>query len=255
MKIFLKIPRTVLSGLMIIIISLIPFLLQAQTDDGELHLPDSFFEPYIKISQIEVTGNERTKEKIIIRELDFNSGDSLYTMMDRVDYAFGSGQKRISRTDSSEVSLRMKYSRENIINTKLFLEADLYLEQMEGGEYKLRINVKERWYFWAFPILQLDYPNFNDWLKEPDLSLLTMGLFTSHNNLWGLGHQVSFKGYLGSSEGIALGAVSGAGAAAAAGNGAVVGIGAAVGAATCAATGAPEEGPTVIPSFSSLFEI
>ena len=27
----------------------------------------------------------------------------------------------------------------------------------------------------------------------------------SHNNLWGLGHQASFKGYFGSSQGIGLG--------------------------------------------------
>ena len=117
----------------------------------------------------------------------------------------GKGQKRFSRTDSSEVALRLKYSRENIINTKLFLEVDLYLEEMDEDEYKLRITVKERWYFWAFPIIQLDYPNFNDWLQNPDLSYLTQGLFMSHNNLWGLGHQASFKGYLGSSQGVAFG--------------------------------------------------
>ena len=205
MKLFLRIPRTVLSGLIMFIISLMPVLLQAQTEDGELHLPDHFSNPYVKISQIEVTGNERTKDKIIVRELDFKSGDSLFTMLDKAEYAFGTGQKRISRHDSSEVSLRMKYSRENIINTKLFLEANLYLEEMEGGEYKLRIDVKERWYFWAFPIVKLDYPNFNDWLADPDLSLLSMGLFMSHNNLWGLGHQASVKIYGGSSQEIAMG--------------------------------------------------
>jgi hypothetical protein len=32
-----------------------------------------------------------------------------------------------------------------------------------------------------------------------------MGIFTSHNNLWGLGHQASFMGYLGSSQGAGLG--------------------------------------------------
>jgi outer membrane protein assembly factor BamA len=205
MKLILKIPGTVLSGLIIIILLLVPSILHSQTEDGKVHLPDSFSEPYVKISKIEVTGNKKTKEKIIIRELDFKPGDSLFSKLDKDEYAFGSGQKRISRSDSSELSLRMRYSRENIINTKLFLEADLYLEQIEGGEYKLRIDVKERWYFWAFPILQLDYPNFNDWLSDPDLSLLTMGLFMSHNNLWGLGHQASMKAFGGSSQGVALG--------------------------------------------------
>ena len=179
--------------------------LMAQTKDGEIHLPEEFSVAFVKISQIEITGNKRTKEKIIIRELDFNPGDSLatYERGTASDVLFG--QKRFSRKDSSELVMRMNYSRENIINTRLFLEVDLYLEQIEGSNYKLLINVNERWYFWAFPIIQLDYPNFNDWLQDPDLDYLTMGLFTSHNNLWGLGHQASFKGFLGSSQGVGLG--------------------------------------------------
>jgi outer membrane protein assembly factor BamA len=179
--------------------------LMAQSMDGEIHLPEEFPVAFVKISQIEVTGNERTKEKIIIRELDFHPLDSLATYERGAASAILFGQKRFSRKDSSELVMRMKYSRENIINTKLFLEVDLYLEQIEGADYKLRIDVNERWYFWAFPIIQLDYPNFNDWLQDPDLHMLTMGLFTSHNNLWGLGHQAAFKGFLGSSQGAGLG--------------------------------------------------
>lgn len=200
-----KISSPFLLGLIISLISLTPSLLSGQTDDGELYLPDSFATAYVNISKIEVTGNERTKPQIIIRELDFKMGDSLLTTHLNQALSFGSGQKRVSRKDSSEVSLRMKYSRENIINTKLFLEVDVFLEEMEGEDYKIRIDVKERWYFWAFPILKLDYPNFNDWLADPDLSYLTMGLFSSHNNLWGLGHQASIKIYGGSSQEIAMG--------------------------------------------------
>ncbi len=205
MKLLPGITRLLLMGLIISIVLLFPVKLSAQTEDGAVHMPEYFEVPYVNISKIEVSGNDRTKEKIIIRELDFKMGDSLLTMDAKAVYSVTKGQKRFSRHDSSEVSLRMKYSRENIINTKLFLEADLYLEEIEGNYYKLRIHVKERWYFWAFPILQLDYPNFNDWLQNPDLSFLTMGLFTSHNNLWGLGHQASFKAYGGSSQGVALG--------------------------------------------------
>ena len=99
----------------------------------------------------------------------------------------------------------MKYSRENIINTKLFLSASLSLEETGEGEYRLLIDVKERWYFWVFPILQLDHPNFNDWLKDPDLSQFTQGIFMSHNNMFGLSHQASVLGYFGSSTGVGLG--------------------------------------------------
>ncbi len=94
----------------------------------------------------------------------------------------------------------MKYSRENIINTQLFLSVDLRLEQAEGDDYTLKIDVKERWYFWVFPVVKLDHPNFNDWLQDPDLDQVNMGLFTSHNNLWGLSHQASAVAYWGSSQ-------------------------------------------------------
>ena len=204
MKALHKNPRSIIV-LLVLFIALSPSKLSGQTKNGALHMPEFYDVPYVKISEIEVSGNERTKDKIIIRELDFKMGDSLLTMDAKSVFSVTKGQKRFSRQDSSEVSLRLKYSRENIINTKLFLEADLYLEETEGGDYKLRIDVKERWYFWAFPILQLDYPNFNDWLQEPDLSYLTMGLFASHNNLWGLGHQASLKAFGGSSQGVALG--------------------------------------------------
>lgn len=182
----------------------IPFTLLAQTEDGRVVLPADFPSPYIKISKVEVSGNVRTKEQIIVRELDFDLSDSLATFDSKQPRQFG-GQKRFSPKDSSEVALRMKYSRENIINTKLFLEASLTLEAQEDATYKLTIEVKERWYFWVFPVIQLDHPNFNDWLKEPDLSQVTQGVFTSHNNMFGLSHQASFIGYLGSSKGLGLG--------------------------------------------------
>jgi outer membrane protein assembly factor BamA len=180
-------------------------LVHGQSKDGEIHIPESFPSPYIKISSIEISGNERTRENIITRELDFSSGDSLATFEGRNPGGSVFTQKRFGRTDSSELVRRMNYSRENIINTQLFLSVDLYLEEIKDAVFRLRIDVKERWYFWVFPVVQLDHPNFNDWLQDPDLSLLTQGVFMSHNNLFGLSHQGSVLGYFGSSQGIGLG--------------------------------------------------
>ena len=74
---------------------------------------------YIFVVDAEITGNDKTKEKIILRELDFAIGDSLATF----DLSLKNNtivQKRISLSDSSEVSRRLKYSRENIINSSIF---------------------------------------------------------------------------------------------------------------------------------------
>lgn len=176
----------------------------AQTMDGEVHLPETFPGNYIWIKSIEISGNKKTREKIITRELDFTLDDSLATT-DIEPHPRMFERKRFSRADSSEVVRRLKYSRENIINTKLFLMVDLYLEQVEDFTYRLRIEVQERWYLWVFPVIKLDHPNFNDWLRDPDLSLLSQGLFISENNMWGLSHQGSLVGYFGSSQGIGVG--------------------------------------------------
>jgi outer membrane protein assembly factor BamA len=179
--------------------------LNAQTEDGEVILPESFAGPYVKVTEIEVTGNKRTREQIITRELDFKLNDSLAVFQAGTPKFGLFEQKRLNQVDSSEVVQRMKYSRENIINTQLFLSATLTLEEKEGGDYTLLIDVNERWYFWVFPVIKLDHPNFNDWLKDPDFSQFTQGIFMSHNNLWGLSHQGSVLGYFGSSTGAGLG--------------------------------------------------
>jgi hypothetical protein len=79
-----------------------PAWLHAQTKDGEVHAPDEFFDAYIKITGIEVTGNKRTHERIITRELDFKMGDSLATF-EGIEKGFNAGNKRFSHSDSSEV--------------------------------------------------------------------------------------------------------------------------------------------------------
>jgi hypothetical protein len=182
---------------------IIPLSMMAQNKDGSIHVPDTLFAPYIKISSVEVTGNKLTKPSILIRELDFKVGDTLATFQKgkRVDFS----DRHFYPGDSSELRLRMNYSRENLINTKLFLTVNPYLQQTSGKEYKLKIDVKERHYWWLFPVVKLNAPNFNEWLRDPHWSDVSMGLFFSHNNLWGLSHQSSLVFYVGKSYAVAFG--------------------------------------------------
>ncbi len=175
----------------------------SQNKDGAVHMPEQFNYPYIKISSVEVSGNKLTKDRIIVRELDFKVGDSLAVF--EKGTLVGSSIRRFFAGDSSEVRLRLNYSRDNIINTKLFLIVNLYLEQVDKENYKLRIEVNERHYWWIFPVLKLNAPNFNEWLRDIDLSQLSMGIFASHNNLFGTSHQSSIAFYFGKSWAIAAG--------------------------------------------------
>ena len=64
--------------------------------------------------------------------------------------------------DSSELRLRMNYSRENLINTKLFLNVNISMKKISNSDYTLLIDVTERHYWWLFPIAKLNAPNFNE---------------------------------------------------------------------------------------------
>jgi len=179
------------------------FPLFAQNKDGAVHLPDTIIYQHVKITGVTITGNKLTKERIITRELDFKIGDSLQTFFKGAHPDFTT--KRYAPADSSELKLKLQYSRENIINTKLFLTNDLTLEQIDSNRYNLKIDVNERHYWWIFPVIKINAPNFNEWLRDPDWSSVSMGLFFSHNNLWGLGHQFSAVGFYGKSYTFGLG--------------------------------------------------
>ena len=182
---------------------LLTFRLSAQNKDGTVTLPDTVGVPYIHIAAIEITGNKLTKERIITRELDFNVGDSLATFESGKGIRFT--EKRFAPGDSSQLRLLMTYSRENLINTKLFLTVNLSLKHISGNRYNLLIDVTERHYWWLFPVVKLNAPNFNEWLRDPNWSDLSMGLFFSHNNLFGLSHQTSLVAYVGKSWAVAWG--------------------------------------------------
>jgi len=175
----------------------------AQNKDGAVHVPESLNVPYVRIVNVEITGNKLTKPRIITRELDFKVGDSLATFQGKNKVSFN--DRNFYPGDSSELRLRMNYSRENLINTKLFLTVDLSIKCIKDNNYTLLIEVTERHYWWLFPIPKLNAPNFNEWIRDIDWSYLSMGLFFSHNNLFGLSHQTSVIALAGKTWAVALG--------------------------------------------------
>jgi len=181
----------------------LPFILFAQNKDGAIQVPDTLDTPYIHVTGVIITGNNLTKPMIITRELDFKIGDSLATFQigKRVNFS----DRNFYPGDSSELRLRMNYSRENLINTKLFLTVNISLKKISINDYNLVIDVTERHFWWLFPIAKLNAPNFNEWLRAPQWSDLSMGLFFSHNNLFGLNHQTSVIALLGKSWAVAMG--------------------------------------------------
>lgn len=189
--------------LLVFFVAGLPLMLMAHNKDGSIHIPGTLVSPYIRIAGVEITRNKLTRPQILIRELDFKVGDSLATFQKSNGPDFSN--RNFYPGDSSELRMRMNYSRENLINTKLFLIVDLSLKRIAGNQYTLLIDVTERHFWWLFPIPKLNAPNFNEWIRDIDWSYLSMGLFFSHNNLFGLNHQTSIIALAGKTWAIAVG--------------------------------------------------
>jgi len=132
--------------------------LSAQTVSDSLNLQASH------IRQIIITGNKRTKEAIVRRELTFTEGDTLPSYV------------------LEEASAR---SRQNLINTGLFNFAEITFFRGQGLETVVHIDLTERWYLWPSPIFEISDRNFNEWLVRKDFSRTNYGLVVRQENLSG----------------------------------------------------------------------
>ena len=104
----------------------------------------------IKISAIEITGNKKTKDYIVKRELPYKVGDLL--SKDNLD------------------SLNI-VSQQQLFNTALFLETNVSSEILDSASAKIKIQLKERWYFFPIPYFRWVDRNFNQWWNESNRSL------------------------------------------------------------------------------------
>ncbi|MAT55310.1 MAG: hypothetical protein CMN32_12590 [Saprospirales bacterium] len=123
---------------------------------------------YATISSINITGNKRTRPEIILRELDFKEGDTIAL---------------------SELAERIERNELNLMNTGLFLQANIWYDGWEGAtnNISLHVGVLEGMFIVPFPILELADRNFNVWWETYNHSLrrLNWGVRFLHANLTG----------------------------------------------------------------------
>ncbi len=126
---------------------------------------------YVKINQIIIQGNNRTNERLILRELCFNSGDSI---------------------EERKIFSRIATCENQLFNTGLFLNVEIILFNWQKGFVDAEVTVKERWYLFPFPILELADRNFNVWWEEMgrDLNRIDYGIRLRHFNLTGNGDEL-----------------------------------------------------------------
>lgn len=120
----------------------------------------------VVVDHIFLSGNKKTKDYIILRELDFDINDSL------------------SLADSSKI---IEACQNKIFNTKLFISVEVALIKQGHKRIDVLILLKERWYIFPIPILELADRNVHEWRTQHNLSLsrLDWGLRFRHENFRG----------------------------------------------------------------------
>lgn len=123
---------------------------------------------FITVRKILIEGNRRTKPEIILRELDFQVNDTI---------------------SLTTLAARLAENELNVLNTGLFNITKITFKEWAGAtnEVTLLITVKESWYIFPFPILEMADRNFNVWWDtyDHDLSRLNWGIRFYHTNLTG----------------------------------------------------------------------
>ncbi|MCC6463685.1 MAG: BamA/TamA family outer membrane protein [Saprospiraceae bacterium] len=121
----------------------------------------------VHIDTIILEGNRKTKNSFILRELEFEAGDS------------------IPRAQLAET---LERNRLRLMNTGLFSLSELQLDTLPpGNRLRLRFRFVEMWYLYPIPLFELVDRNFNVWWKEFHRSLrrVNYGISGTYLNLSG----------------------------------------------------------------------
>ena len=118
------------------------------------------------IREIAISGNNKTKESVILRELPFQSGE-IYNLSDLVK--------------------EFEIARKQLLNTALFHEVVVALKKFEGNNIDILVAVKERWYLFPVPYIKFVDRNINQWIVEQNAKLdrINYGLKILYNNVSG----------------------------------------------------------------------
>ncbi len=127
----------------------------------------------MRIDSIKFIGNEKTRENILRRELDFNENDSLSVQ---------------------NLNERIEFNRRKLMNTDLFIWVKSDYHQLPNGNLSINFECLEQWYVLAFPVVQLADRNLNDWWSRGyDLKRTIYGINFLHNNFMGRNEKVIIK--------------------------------------------------------------
>lgn len=132
----------------------------------------------ITIHSIIITGNKKTKEKTILRQLAFKTGDE------------------IAIVDTAKI---IELSTNRLLNISLFTKVKVSFKKNDLNNKNLQatVTVTERWYFFPSPYFKIVDRNFNTWWRQYNFNLkrVNFGAQLKHFNLTGRNDVIEFAAY------------------------------------------------------------
>src|SRR5689334_17785832 len=118
------------------------------------------------VHDITITGNNKTKPAIILRELPFKINE---------EYPL------------SVIVQEYKKARKQLMNTGLFREVVVSLKNLDGYDVYVNVDVQEKWYIWPKAFVRPVDKSFGEWWNESDRNMdrINYGIRLSHNNITG----------------------------------------------------------------------
>jgi len=120
----------------------------------------------IIIGDIQLSGNKKTKNFIVLREVPFQKNDRLF---------------------QGDIDKLLVLARQQLMNTALFVDVTVFVSSRIGNVLGISIDMKERWYLFPLPYFRLVDRNFNQWWVEQKRSLerVNYGVKFIQNNVSG----------------------------------------------------------------------
>ncbi len=139
---------------------------------------------WVVVDKIVLSGNVKTKPEIILREVSLATGDSLPAE---------DLQRFIANTEF------------RIFNTGLFVTVQCRLDTTIRDRSTLMISLKERWYTYIIPLIDLADRNFNEWWQQRgrDPGRINYGFYFVQKNTRGRNETLKLKlqgGFTGKAE-------------------------------------------------------
>lgn len=135
---------------------------------------------YVVVEDVQVSGNKKTREQVILRELTLRPGDTVML---------------------EELPERLQVSEQFLMNTGLFQRVNIRYEdwKADNNHIRLEVEVQETWYWYPIPSFDLADRNFNVWWVEHGGSLArtNYGLDFTHLNTTGRGDRLKLSFQLG----------------------------------------------------------